>query len=92
MSLSSDKDQGKYEENFPTHGDRQTEVQEGFASDLDNLPKGYYRSPFFVGTLFAIGTGLASSTGGYGLASPNLTLINNDIGKLFKVQKLNQAD
>ena len=80
MSLSSEKDQEKYEENLPTDGNRHPQIQEGFTSDLDNLPKGYYRSPFFVGTLFAIGTGLAASTGGYGLASPNLTLINNDIG------------
>lgn len=55
----------------------------GFTADLDHLPKGYYTSPFFIGTIFAIGSGLAASTGGYGLAAPNLTLINNDIGEFL---------
>lgn len=86
MSISGDKEQVENEETLSTNHDGQRDIQVGFTADLNNLPKRYYRSPFFVGTLFAIGTGLAASTGGYGLASPNLTLINNDIG-LFRIHR-----
>jgi len=52
----------------------------GFQTDLDHLPPGYYRSPFFVGTMFAVGIGLTAAVGGFGLAAPALSLINADIG------------
>lgn len=32
--------------------------ERGFAGEADELPKGYFYSPFFLGTTFAIGTNL----------------------------------
>ncbi|KAL5363379.1 fungal trichothecene efflux pump [Aspergillus floccosus] len=78
MSTVAEKERTKHNSN-PSVND-ETQPAAGFTANLDQLPKGYFKSPFFVGTLFAIGTGLAASTGGYGLAAPNLTLINNEIG------------
>lgn len=56
------------------------DVFHGFQTDLDNLPAGYYRSPFFVGTMCAVGMGLTAAVGGFGLAAPALALINSEIG------------
>ncbi|KAK5329097.1 hypothetical protein LTR70_000933 [Exophiala xenobiotica] len=56
------------------------EVLHGFQTDLNDLPVGYYRSSFFLGTMFAIGIGLMSAVGGFGLAAPALGLINSEIG------------
>lgn len=44
--------------------------QHGFVTDLDNIPKGYYYSSSFLGTMFATGIGLAAATGAFGLAAP----------------------
>jgi predicted MFS family arabinose efflux permease len=52
----------------------------GFQSDENSLPKGYYRSPFFVGTMFATGLGISAGVGGFAFAAPELTVINMDIG------------
>jgi hypothetical protein len=52
----------------------------GFVTDQATIRKGYFYSPNFLGTMLATGMGLASATGGFGLAAPNLTLINADIG------------
>ncbi|KAH6679631.1 fungal trichothecene efflux pump [Halenospora varia] len=56
------------------------EALHGFQSDESSLPKGYYRSPFFVGTMFATGLGLSAGVGGFALAAPELGVINADIG------------
>jgi hypothetical protein len=56
------------------------EVTHGFSATQDTLPKEYYRSMNFIGTMVATSLGLASAVGGFGLAAPNLTFINNDIG------------
>ncbi len=56
------------------------DVIHGFETDLDSLPPGYYRSPFFLGTMFAVGIGLTAAVGGFGLAAPALGLINSEIG------------
>ena len=56
------------------------DVLHGFETHLDNLPAGYYRSSFFLGTMFAVGIGLTSAVGGFGLAAPALGLINSEIG------------
>ena len=53
---------------------------QGFVTDGSNLPKGYFYSLPFLGTMTATGFGLIAAVGGFGLAAPNLTLINNDIG------------
>ena len=55
-------------------------VVHGFETDLDHLPAGYYRSSFFLGTMFAVGIGLTAAVGGFGLAAPALLLINSEIG------------
>ncbi|KAI1612560.1 fungal trichothecene efflux pump [Exophiala viscosa] len=52
----------------------------GFQTDLEHLPAGYYRSSFFLGTMFAVGFGLCAAVGGFGLAAPALSLINSEIG------------
>jgi len=31
----------------------------GFETDLEHLPPGYYRSPFFLGSMLAVGVSLA---------------------------------
>jgi len=56
-----------------------TEVH-GFTADQATLQPGYFYSSFFLGTMAATGLGLAAAVGGFGLAAPNLALINNDIG------------
>lgn len=56
------------------------DILHGFQTDETNLPKGYYRSPFFVGTMFATGLGLSAGVGGFALAAPELSVINADIG------------
>jgi len=52
----------------------------GFQTNENSLPKGYYRSSFFVGTMFATGLGLSGGVGGFALAAPELGVINADIG------------
>jgi MFS family permease len=52
----------------------------GFTATESSVPKGYFYSPFFLGTMTATGLGLGAAVGGFGLAAPNLALINNDIG------------
>jgi hypothetical protein len=54
--------------------------QHGFTTNLDSIPKGYYYSPPFLGTMFATGIGLTAATGAFGLAAPILGIINNDVG------------
>jgi hypothetical protein len=54
--------------------------EHGFTAHQETLPPGYFYSPFFLGTMSATGLGLACAVGGFGLAAPNLTLINADIG------------
>ncbi|KAF9893246.1 hypothetical protein FE257_011676 [Aspergillus nanangensis] len=80
MSVTEEKDHTEHDSNVSVHDGMQPSNTAGFTADLDNLPKGYFMSSFFVGTMFAIGTGLAACTGGFGLAAPNLTLINSEIG------------
>jgi hypothetical protein len=58
----------------------QRDVVHGFATDKKTLPKNYFYSPSFLGTMTATGIGLAAAVGGFGLAAPNLALINSDIG------------
>jgi MFS family permease len=52
----------------------------GFTADEATLPKGYFRSFNFIGTILATGLGLCAAVGGFGLAAPNLAFINADIG------------
>ena len=56
------------------------DVLHGFQTNESSLPRGYYQSPFFVGTMFATGLGLSAGVGGFALAAPELSVINADIG------------
>lgn len=53
---------------------------QGISADQSTLPKGYFYSPFFLGTMAATGLGLGAAVGGFSLAAPNLALINKEIG------------
>jgi hypothetical protein len=52
----------------------------GFQVDVAALPKGYYRSRFFLGTMLATGLAIMCGTGAFGFAAPLLGVINADIG------------
>ncbi|KAK3065123.1 hypothetical protein LTS18_009707 [Coniosporium uncinatum] len=51
-----------------------------FAADEDELPTGYFRSSFFLGSMTGIGLGLMAGVAGFGYAASILSLINADIG------------
>lgn len=55
-------------------------VVTGFTASSSTLPKGYYVSSYFLGTMFATGLGLYAGVAGYGLPAPVLGIINQDIG------------
>lgn len=57
-----------------------TDEIHGFEADFNTLPKGYYRSPFFLGTFLAVGLAIMCGTGAFGFAAPILGIINADIG------------
>lgn len=52
----------------------------GFEIDYDSLPKGYYRSRFFIGTMLATGLALICGTAAFGFVAPILSIINADLG------------
>lgn len=62
-------------ENFPPHT---TSLR--LAADQDELPKGYFWSPFFLGSLAAVCFSLAAAVGGFALVAPILSQVNADIG------------
>ena len=62
------------------HNDGDNDGVVGFEADESSLPPGYFRSPFFLGSMTAIGLGLMAGVAGFGYAAPILTVINNDIG------------
>lgn len=51
-----------------------------FEVQSDELPPGYFRSPFFLGSMTGISLGLMAGVAGFGFAAPILGIINNDIG------------
>lgn len=71
---------GSTTDHFESPNSSSDDVLRGFQTDLDDLPAGYYRSSFFLGTMFAVGIGLTAAVGGFGLAAPALGLINSEIG------------
>lgn len=62
-------------DNTPSHQD-----DFGYAGDADEMPKGYFYSAYFLGSMAAVGMSLLGSVGGYALAAPILGTINADIG------------
>ena len=61
-------------------GAHQDLFEHGFAADSDELPKGYFTSTYFLGSLIAIGFNLMASTGGFALVAPGLGQIDVAIG------------
>jgi MFS family permease len=53
---------------------------QGYALESEELPRGYYTTPAFIGTFFAIGMNLASSTAGFALVAPVLGQIDVALG------------
>jgi MFS family permease len=51
-----------------------------FTVDQDEIPKGYFLSANFIGSMFAIGANLGSGTGAFTLIAPILSFVNADIG------------
>ena len=62
--------------------DREHEAIGGATFDIDGaeLPDGYFRSRFFLGTMLAIGLGLTGGVAGFAFAAPILGTIDADIG------------
>lgn len=68
-------------EDIKAHHEGRMNVDEGgFQTDTETLPKGYYYSPFFLGSFLAIGLGFWAGNSGFAYAAPILTIINADIG------------
>lgn len=58
-----------------------------FEVEEESLPPGYFTSPFFLGSMTAISTGLVAGVAGFGYIAPILNLINNDIGPVSSPSK-----
>lgn len=50
-----------------------------FSIDHADLPKGYFRSVTFLGSMFAIGLSLACGVGGFALAAPILAISEQNL-------------
>ena len=59
---------------------RASDDENTFEVDSEELPPGYFKSPFFLGSMTGIALGLLAGVAGFGFAAPILGLINNDIG------------
>lgn len=77
VSLGSDKEHVEYNEK---PSGRASDDENTFEIDSEELPPGYFKSPFFLGSMTGIGLGLLAGVSGFGFAAPILGLINNDIG------------
>lgn len=67
------------EKQIPYRGNEEAgDTRSGVA--MDQLPPGYFRSSFFLGSMAAIGLGLFGGTAGFSFAAPMLQTINADIG------------
>jgi MFS family permease len=63
------------------HNDHHEELHaHGFALESEELPRGYFRTLGFIGTFFAVGMNLASSTAGFALVAPVLGQIDVALG------------
>jgi hypothetical protein len=52
----------------------------GVEAELEDLPAGYYRSKYFIGSFFATGMSLFSAVATFGLIAPLLGTVNEDLG------------
>ncbi|CAK7242789.1 MAG: hypothetical protein STHCBS139747_004291 [Sporothrix thermara] len=57
-----------------------SEAVVGYETDLNELPKGYFYSRFFLGSMLAVGLGMWAAVSSFGYAAPILTQINDDLG------------
>jgi hypothetical protein len=53
--------------------------EQGFASNVEDLSKGYYTSPFFIGTCCVVGFEAWAGDAGFAYAALLLATINADI-------------
>lgn len=60
--------------------DHASDDENTFEVEEEALPKGYFTSPFFIGTMTGICLGLVAGVAGFGYIAPILPLINADIG------------
>jgi hypothetical protein len=51
-----------------------------FAVHDSELPNGYFRSPYFWGSMFAIGTSVMCGVAGFSFIAPLLGFVNQDVG------------
>lgn len=63
-----------------SHEDENNHVLFGFVANEETIPRGYYYSAYFLGSMFAIGMGLLGGVAGFAYAAPILGTINADIG------------
>lgn len=54
--------------------------REFLVAERASVPKGYFYSPYFLGSMAAVGMSLMGSVGGFALVAPLLAIINADIG------------
>ncbi|KAL2754806.1 hypothetical protein ACRALDRAFT_1082471 [Sodiomyces alcalophilus JCM 7366] len=66
--------------NHPDKPFASDDVVTGYETTVEGLPKGYFRSRFFIGTMLATGIGLWAGTSAFSYAAPILTQINQDLG------------
>jgi len=51
-----------------------------FSVDDVDLPQGYYKSPYFWGSMGAIGLSISCGVAGFSFVAPLLSFVNADIG------------
>ncbi|KAL2212630.1 MFS general substrate transporter [Sarocladium strictum] len=81
-SVSDEKDMTAHhdEEAVRDRSSNGEEHLEGIETELNALPKGYFFSRYFLGSVMAIGLGLWAAVASFGYAAPVLAQINADIG------------
>lgn len=79
VSLSEKHHNEQVEQVKPSHHNA-SDDDNTFEIEEEALPKGYFTSPFFIGTMTGICLGLVAGVAGFGYIAPILPLINADIG------------
>jgi hypothetical protein len=51
-----------------------------FTVDENDLPPGYFRSKYFLGSMFAVGLSLCCGVAGFSFIAPLLSFVNDDLG------------
>lgn len=74
MAFSDDPEHTKSATGF----DRAEEIEH--VAETSDMPKGYFRSPLFLGSYTAAGLGLLAAIAGFSFIAPVLSIINEDVG------------